>query len=83
VRFKERLDWADAAVPVVASIGFVIKERITAPDAIIGRGLGEALAVAVVFIGVRQALWALDRGPRRPLLAASVGILFWAFILFR
>jgi hypothetical protein len=37
----------------------------------------------VVFIGIRQALWVLDRGPRRPLLAASVGILFWAFILFR
>jgi len=83
VRFKERLDWADAAVPVVASIGFVIKERITAPDAIVGRGLGYALAVAVVFIGVRQAALVLDRGPRRPLLAASAGILIWAFILFR
>ena len=33
--FKDRLDWADAAVPVVASIGFVVKEHITAPDAIV------------------------------------------------
>ncbi len=85
---KGRLDWADAAVPVVASICFVIKQGKSDPAAIIGSGIGYALAVAVLFGGVRQIAWAVNRRrphprPRQPLLAAIVGILFWAFILLR
>ena len=83
-----RLDWADAAVPVLASVGFVIKQGHPDPVAIVSGGIGYALAVAVLFVGVRQILWAVNRRrpdprPRQPRLAAGVGILIWAFILFR
>jgi hypothetical protein len=81
---KGRLDWADAAVPVIASICFVIKHGQSDPAAILGSGVGYALAVAVLFGGARQILWAVNRPrPRQPVLAAVVGILIWAFIIFR
>lgn len=84
---KGRLDWADAAVPAAASVGYVIKRGITDPALMVGTGIGYALAVAVLFIGIRQAAWAVNRRrpeprPRQPLLAALAGVLAWAFILF-
>ncbi|MDR3670640.1 MAG: hypothetical protein P4L36_07345 [Holophaga sp.] len=77
-----RLDWADAAVPVLASIGFVIKQGKPDPVTIVGSGIGYALAVAVLFCGARQIVGART-GPRRPVLAALVGLLVWGFILSR
>jgi hypothetical protein len=87
-RSGSRLDWADAAVPVLASVCFVIKQGNADPVAIVSGGIGYALAVAVLFVGVRQIIWAVNRRrpsprPRQPALAAGVGILIWAFILFR
>jgi hypothetical protein len=86
-RLKDRFDWADAAVPALASIGFVIKRGSEDPVAIVSDGIGWALAVAVLFIGTRQIIWAVNRArpeprPRQPLLAALVGILVWGFVLF-
>jgi hypothetical protein len=78
-----RLDWADAAVPALASVGFVVKHGIKDPATMVGSGLGYGLAVAAVFIGVRQVLATLDPRPRQPVLAALAGILVWAFVLFR
>jgi hypothetical protein len=83
-----RLDWADAAVPVLASICFVIKQGKPDPVAIVSGGIGYALAVAVLFVGVRQIMWVVNRRranprPRQPALAAGVGMLIWAFIIFR
>jgi hypothetical protein len=85
---RSRLDWADAAVPVLASIGYVIRQGSSDPVAIVGSGIGYALAVAVLFCGARQIVGAVSRRqahprPRQPLLAALVGILIWAFILLR
>jgi len=76
---KGRLDWADAVVPLAASICFV---------AIVGGGIGYALSVAVPFIAARQVIWAVNRRqpdprPRQPLVAAIAGILIWGFIIFR
>jgi hypothetical protein len=84
---KGRLDWADAVVPLAASICFVIKQGSEDPVAIVGGGIGYALSVAVPFIGARQVIWAVNRRqpdprPRQPLVAAISGILIWAFILF-
>jgi hypothetical protein len=45
---KGRLDWADAAVPLAASIGFVIKQGKSDPVAIVGRGIGYVLAWAFI-----------------------------------
>lgn len=82
-----RLDWADAAVPVLASLYIVMTRGQASPALVVADGLGRALTVAVLFIGVRQVLWAVNRRravprPRQPLLAAMVG-LAWAFIIFR
>jgi hypothetical protein len=87
-RSGSRLDWADAAVPVLASVCFVIKQGNADPVAILSGGIGYALAVAVLFVGVGQLIWAVNRrrpspSPRQPALAAGVGILIWAFIIFR
>jgi hypothetical protein len=87
-RPQGRLDWADAAVPALASIGYVVKQGLSDPVAIVGSGIGYALAVAVLFCGARQLLGVIARRqanprPRQPVLAALVGILIWAFILFR
>jgi hypothetical protein len=81
------LDWADAAVPVLASIAYVIKQGKLDPALVIGTGLGYALAVALMFGGVRQIMWTINRrrakpSPRRPLLAVLVGLLIWGFIIF-
>jgi len=83
-----RLDWADAAVPALASIGYVIKAGQQDPVQILGGGIGYGLAVAALFIGIRQVAWAVNQRrdeprPRQPLLAALVGGLIWAFILYR
>ena len=71
-------DWADAAVPLAASIGLVIKAGRPDPVDIVGGGIGFALSVALPFCGVRQIFWALNRRraeprPRQPLVAALVG----------
>jgi hypothetical protein len=85
--FKGRFDWADAAVPVLASIAYVARQGSPDPVVIVGSGIGYALAVAVLFCGVRKLIQAGSRRPeprpRRPLLAALVGVLIWGFILFR
>jgi len=82
-RSRWGLDWADAAVPVLASLGWVLRRGPEDPVGIVGGGIGYALAVALVFCGLRRLLWLLWPMPRRPALAAGVGILAWAFILFR
>jgi hypothetical protein len=87
-RAQARLDWADAAVPLVVGVFAVVKAGDPDPVKVVGNGLGHALAVACVFIGIRQVLWALNRRsarprPRQPLGAAAAGILFWAFVIFR
>jgi len=81
-------DWADAAVPVLASFCWVLRRGQEDPVAIVGGGIGYALAVALLFCGLRRLLWlaSLRLGrplPRRPALAAGVGILLWGFVIFR
>lgn len=81
-------DWADAVVPLAASIAFVAKKGTQDPVAIVGGGIGYALSVALLFCGSRQVLAALNRRrpdprPRQPVLAAVVGLAVWGFILFR
>jgi hypothetical protein len=83
-----KFDWADAAVPLLASIGLVVKAGKQDPALIVGGGIGYALSVAVLFCGVRQVLWAINRRrpvpkPRQPAVAALAGLLFWACIVFR
>jgi hypothetical protein len=83
-----KFDWADALVPLLASIGLVIKAGKADPAQIVGGGIGYALSVALLFCGVRQVLWAVNRRrpvprPRQPVVAALAGLLFWACIVFR
>ena len=83
-----RFDWADLAVPLAASIFYVTRRDSRDPVVVLGDGIGYALAVAVVFVGVRQVLWALNQRrpeprPRQPVLAALVGMAVWAFIILR
>jgi len=81
-------DWADAAVPLAASIGMAARSGVTDPATLLGNGIGFALSVALPFCGVRQLLWAINRRrpvprPRRPLLAALAGAVIWGSLLLR
>jgi hypothetical protein len=76
-------DWADLAVPLLASIGRVIKAGNPDPVIIVGTGIGYALWVALCFCGVRRLLRAMGRPGGRPLPAAVIGLSVWAFIIFR
>jgi len=81
-----KFDWADLVVPLVASLGLVIKAGKSDPVQILGGGIGFALMAALLFTGVRHLLWAVNRRlaqprPREPLLAAIVGILFWGWVV--
>jgi len=81
-------DWADAVVPLAASIGMAARSGVTDPATLLGNGIGFALSVALPFCGVRQILWAINRRrpvprPRRPFLAALAGAVIWGSFLLR
>jgi hypothetical protein len=81
-------DWADAVVPLAASVGMAARSGVSDPATLLGNGIGFALSVALPFCGVRQILWAINRRrpvprPRRPVLAALAGAVIWSSILLR
>jgi hypothetical protein len=83
---KWKLDWADAAVPFVPTLMKIVLGR-HSPDLayFIGESIGSVLVVFLLFAGVRQIIWTVNRRrpepkPRKPLLAFIVGSIFWLLV---
>jgi len=83
---KWKLDWADAAVPFVPTLMKLALGR-NSPDLayFIGESVGSILVVFLLFAGVRQIIWTVNRKrpepkPRKPLLAFIVGTIFWVLV---